>query len=483
MTLPGVSQTVLDGQLGVSSANGGLPPVFFGTSSAGTANTLYSFAKPSAVTAAIGEGELPDALCLALQVAGGTVHAFKTAGSVAAANSAVTASGGGPTVTVAGTATNHYDAILTIIVGGALGTATFTYTLDGGKTTSPVFTVPAGGSYLIPGTGITATFPAGTYVADETYSFTTTPATYNSADLSTAITAALAVNELWSFAVFTGYSATASAAATLYSAIGGHLTSFANAFRYMRAIMSTGADTPGDVNTAFDAVEDRRIFLAYSRSRQAIANTIVGRGNPHLPLAIQAAARCAQIKASTSPAWVDLGGLTGASEAEFDERQNGEILHSHKINAPTTYIGRSGVYLTNGLLNSPAGSDFKYWQWGRITDIASTVTYQGMLPYVNSSPRVLPNGTGFIDPRDAARMNGRVNGGLTDNLINPTTDEGTKGFVSGANFAVDQTVNILTSSTVEGATRIVPRAQTQNINTTVALTQQIGNPETEAPAA
>ena len=482
MTLPGVSQTVLDGQLGVTEP-GSTIPVFFGASTLGTANTLYAFSKPSDVISTLGNGELVEALCHTLQVAGGTVHAIKTTSSVAAANSAVTASGGGPTVTVAGTATNHYQAVITIVAGGALGTATFTYTLDGGKTTSPIITVPGGGTYLIPNTGITATFGAGTYVAAETYSFTTTPATYNSADLSTAVTAALLLNEVWSFAVFTGYSASASAAATLFSAIDGHLTSFANSIRYLRAIMSGGNDTAANVNTAFDAVSSRRILVAHSKLRIATANAFVGWGSPKLPVAYALAARCAQIKPSTSPAWVELGGFTSCSEPDFDERENGEVLHNHKVIATTTYIGRSGVYPTNGLLHSPAGSDFKYWQWGRVVDIASLTTYQGMLPYVNSSPRARTDGTGRIDPRDAAKMNGRVNNGLTDNLLNPTTDEGTKGYVSGARFAVDETINILTSSRLQGDTRLVPRPQAEQVVTTIALTQQIGNPETEAAAA
>src|SRR6187455_1984458 len=107
MTLPGVSQSILDGQLGVTQAGSGIP-VVFGASTSGTANVLYAFAKPSAVVSALGNGDLVECLCHILQVAGGTVHAFKTAASVAAANSAVTASGGGPTVTIAGTATNRY---------------------------------------------------------------------------------------------------------------------------------------------------------------------------------------------------------------------------------------------------------------------------------------------------------------------------------------------------------------------------------------
>jgi hypothetical protein len=482
MTLPGVSQTILDGQLGVTEPGLGVPLVF-GASTAGTVGGFYSFAKPSSVISTLGNGDLVEQVCHILQVAGGAVHCVKTAASVAAANSAVTASGGGPTVTVAGTATNHYDAILEIIVGGALGTATFTYTLDGGQTTSPVITVPGGGSYVIPNTGITATFAAGTYVATETYSFTTTPATYNGADLSDAVTVALNQNEIWSFAVFAGYSASASAAATLFSAIDGHLTTLANKFRYLRAIISTGDDTPSAVNAAFDAVSSRRIYPLYAKARIATANAFVGWSNPHLPFSFGVAARCAEIKPSTSPAWVGLGGLTSVSDPTFDERQNGEILHSHKIGAPTTYIGRSGTYVTNGLLKSPAGSDFRYWQWGRIIDIASLTTYQGMLPYVNSSPRALVDGTGRIDPRDAARMNGRVNNGLNDRLITPVTDEGTKGYVSGAQFAIDETINILTSSRLQGDTRVVPRPQAEQVETTIALTQTIGNPETEATAA
>lgn len=482
MTLPGVSQTILDGQLGVTQPGIGVP-IVFGYATGGTVGQFYSFAKPSSVIATLGNGEAVECLCHILQVAGGTVHFVKTDGSVAAANSAVTASGGGPTVSIAGTATNHYDAILTVVEGGALGTGTFTYSLDGGQTTSPIFTIPGGGSYVIPNTGITVTFAAGSYVAGETYSFTTTPATYNGTDLADAITAALDLNELWSFAVFSGYSASASAAAALFSAVDAHLTTLATKFRYLRAIMSTGEDTPGAVNTAFDAVESRRIYPLYAKARIATANAFVGWSNPHLPFSYAVAARCAQIKPSTSPAWVGLGGLTGVSDPTFDERQEGETLHSHKIGAPTTYIGRSGVYVTNGLLKSPAGSDFKYWQWGRITDIASLTTYQGMLPYVNSSPRVLSDGTGRIDPRDAAKMNGRVNNGLTDNLISPVTDEGTKGYVSAAQFAVDETVNILSSSRIQGDTRIVPRAQAEQVETTIALTQTIGNPETEATAA
>lgn len=483
MALPGVTQTVLDGQLGVSSSTGGPPPVFFGASSLGTANTLYSFAKPSDVISTLGDGELVEALCHTLAIAGGSVHAFKTAASVAAANTAVAQTGGGPAVTVAGSATNHFSFVGTIVLGGALGTATFTYSLDGGKNTSAVLTVPAGGSYVIPGTGLTLTFPAGTYVADEVYTFTSTPATYNSSDLTAAITAAINANEVWSFAVFTGYSATASAAATLFSSIDTHMTSLANGFKYLRTLMSTGADAVNDVNTAFDAVSSRRIGLWYSRARIPTVNAKVGWGNPLLPFLYAVAARMAQIKASTSPGWVELGGLDGVTEPEFDERQAGESLHNHAINAPTTYIGRSGIYTTNGLLHSPAGSDFKYVQWGRITDIASLLTYQGVLPSTNSSPRTLTDGSGKIDPRDAARIDTRVQGKLDTGLIDPITDEGTKGYVSAVQFATDQTNDVLTSSIIQGDTRIVPRAQAERIITTIALTQQVGTTPTETEAA
>lgn len=91
--------------------------------------------------------------------------------TIASVASAVTKSGTGPDVTLTGTPTLTASIVLKMILGGAVATATFQYSLDGGTTWSTTKTTAA--TYAIPGTGITAAFASGTYVADDTYSFTT----------------------------------------------------------------------------------------------------------------------------------------------------------------------------------------------------------------------------------------------------------------------------------------------------------------------
>lgn len=82
--------------------------------------------------------------------------------------------GTGPSVTVSGTPDEHRDFIILVTAGGARGTATFNWSKNAGASWDGTgITVPVGGTYVLGTTGITATFPAGTYVQWETYLFDT----------------------------------------------------------------------------------------------------------------------------------------------------------------------------------------------------------------------------------------------------------------------------------------------------------------------
>lgn len=210
MALPGQTITLRDGGLGLAVAN---PTkfLFVGPSSSGTANQITTHSRSQAVRSALGEGLVVEAACRALDVAGGSVDVLKTAASVAAANTDITKVGGhtGPTVTVAGNAVLPFDVVLTVRAGGTLGAGTFDYSLDGGKTRSEILTIPGGGSYAIPNTGLTLTFPAGTYNAGDQYTFATTPAMYNATDLTNAWAAVLKSSSEWPIIVFCGQAADA----------------------------------------------------------------------------------------------------------------------------------------------------------------------------------------------------------------------------------------------------------------------------------
>lgn len=60
----------------------------------------------------------------------------------------------------------------TITLGGALGTMTMSYTIDGGTAVTGITTAPNSGANFViavPGTGVTLTFPPGTYIISDIY--------------------------------------------------------------------------------------------------------------------------------------------------------------------------------------------------------------------------------------------------------------------------------------------------------------------------
>lgn len=475
MALPNASLSTRDGQLGLAESSTDRVLVI-GPTSAGTANTLYTHSQPSAAEAALGSGAAITCAGHIMDVAKTSVDIFKSGASVASSNTAVTASGGGPAVSVAGSAYNALAAVVTVVTGGALGVGTFKYTLDGGRTVGETRTIPAGGSFVIPGSGLTLTFAAGTYVAAETYTFSATPATFNSSDLSTAATALLLLNDRWKFIVLAGQAANGASSATLASAIGGHITSLQAQGRYPVAFVDTGNDTAPNVNTAFVAVEDLDLACFFGKQRIIVANPIEGWREPELPYVYGAAARAAKLSRATNIGFVGAGKLEQTSITKplisFDEAKQGEQLHNKKINTTRTYVGRTGAYPVNGLIKSPAGSDFRFIHWKLAFNALLETVYDALQLYVNASLRVKTDGSGRIHPFEAARINKEVNQKIRIAVLDPLTEQG-RGYFSDVLFAVDETWNMLTSNEMKSNLNAVPLANTEQVSVVAGLTTQI----------
>jgi hypothetical protein len=155
MVLPKQTITVLDPGLGLVEPAAD-SPVYIGTSSAGTVDTLYSFSALNTIRSTLGYGPLAEDVAKALRERGGPVLAVKAAGSVAATTTAVVQTGGGPLVTLAGVATDRFTGRITVMKGGALGVAEFVHTLDNHDSAQVTPTsgtqrlIPAGGTFLMP---------------------------------------------------------------------------------------------------------------------------------------------------------------------------------------------------------------------------------------------------------------------------------------------------------------------------------------------
>ncbi|MBA2724285.1 MAG: hypothetical protein H0U56_15635 [Methylibium sp.] len=405
----------------------------------GTVNTLKTYNSLNALIAGEGQGPAVEAAAYTLQNSGGPIRFMKLATSVAGAVSALAKSGAGPAITIAGTPNDDYQVYLVIPSGGGgiLGTGKFQYSLDGGLTLSEVQVIPAGGTYAIPNSGMTLTFPAGTYVALETYTGTGTAPMWNASDLGTGITALLAdVTTTWRFLVCCGRIATGAAAATIAAALQSHMNSFAAQFRYRRAIVDSGDEAAAAaVITAWTSTAADRVAPAFRGFTRASGKPFPGFAYVKSRVVDALAFQASRVLPSTDLGRVASGALPGVLSIEHDEFLLGPTLDDAKISTLRTIPGNTGYFITNGRLKAGVGSDFQYWQYGILMDIACETVYARQAQFLNAGYRRNPNGT--ILEADASRLEGLVLADLGAALLQPRNEEGTQGHVSGLRYAID----------------------------------------------
>lgn len=497
MALPGITNTILDGGLGVTSPASNRAHVV-GSSESGTANTPTLISNQRQLKETFGtHGPLIDCAGYILDHAGGPIVCTKTTDGVAAtyddgggagSTGAVQASTGAGAdneinldVSVSAPK-NDFAVIVTIVTGGALAAVTFTYSLDGGQTTSPV--IAAASSVALGSTGITLEFEAGSsaaYVAGATYTFTTKAPHYSAANLTTAY-AAIDLSPLtFDYFVFAGEAAGSSAAATLFANISAKMNSYLSQDRYYRALMGGGDDTAANALSALAALTSSRVGLVFGQFRTAPVFSVVGRALPHLPGVYLAAARAAGNVMSTDLAQTSgaesvgpaVGApVTGLSHNEYTQNAG---LDDAKVGTLRTYPNLTGVFLTNAWLKSGVGSDFEFWQHGRIMDEACKVVSAQHSQLISSNVIVKNDGSGQLTEFAALAIEKRVQRAL-DNVIGsavrgigPTTIDGSTGHVSDIRYQVDRTNNVLSTKELIATVSIVPRGYLKRLTTTLSF--------------
>jgi hypothetical protein len=168
MSIPSVSIKFVDGGLGILPPGPGGAQAAVGVSLSGTVNTIYPVANGSADVNALGGGPLAESCAAVNDVTGTVVYAVPcpivSAGSV----SAWTQVGSGAGV-VSATVGPHVEVDVKCSTGGAVGTAAFQLSVNGGAYGAPVVSVGTTWAYRVPGTFCTLTFAAATYRANDVY--------------------------------------------------------------------------------------------------------------------------------------------------------------------------------------------------------------------------------------------------------------------------------------------------------------------------
>jgi len=472
VSIPSITQIIRDPGLATTPA-AITNYLFLGCSQKGPTNAVSAFSSPGDVIDTFGDGPLSEDLCYFLAIAGGPVYAVRLATSVAATTSSVTATrfaSSTGTVAVSGTALDAYEARVEIKVTGAPGTSQFRYSLDNGLTYSQQTITPSGGTYALPNTGLTLTF-ANSVDKGDVFTFTTTEPGFGTTDLATGMDVVKADNTPIAAIVLSGQFATASAAATVAAAMATHASALFQLFRPIRFMMDAGGDNIATTKTGFAAFVSERSAICYGRAVTSSGKPIVGRGSPKCSIVRALAGRAGSRLLSTDLAWYSAGALPGVQAITHNEYLT-ELMDVEGFTTLRTHQGVAGIFPTNVRLRSQVGSDYQFWQHGRVMDAATSTSYIALLPFLSSSVRTIAGGK--IDPRDAGSWEAKNKDALRTVLQDPDNEQGTTGHVSALDVSIDRNNNVLASGTVKVKVAIQPLGYAKTIINELSFSANVG---------
>jgi len=459
MTVPAVTITELDGALGVLPSSAGALFAVVGVSEKGPLDTPATYARVLDLVTDFGYGPMVEAAAHAINRYGKPVVVVRTGQSTAAAASAVTQTGSGTSVAtvdlVETTPLDDYEVVITVVTGGTvgIGPVLIRYSLDGGRTNCPVTDLGTASSFEITGTGVTVDLAAGTLVAGDTISFTTTASLFNSGEITSALTALgnSAVN--WEQVLIAG-----PLDDTLKGVVDGLVSGFAASGKYHNWFGNARVPDPGETEAAYltalnAALTADSLHGAVCAGACRYPSGVSGRSHRR-PVSFVAAARHSNVDEDVNVADVNLGALNGiiirdtnGNPDEHDEFIN-PGLDDAGFMVLRTWDQLEGVYINRPTMFSPAGSDFDLVPHRRVMNLASRTIRPYMVRRLNKSILV-DSTTGFILEEEAREIEAGGLGVLQAALL-------AKPKASAVQFVLSRTDNILSTSTLTGTVRVTP---------------------------
>lgn len=364
-------------------------------------------------------------------------------------------------VTQASSTLDGYDLLVTIDTAGGLGAGTFTWSVDGGADTSDPTLIPAGGIFVIPGTGLVLTF-SGSFVLGDTYEVKTSTAGFTNSDINAALTALLANPTPFGFVHVVGMGASAAAAASLAAVVDAAMTTAQTNFRYAWSLIEC-PQGEGDsaIATAFENFTSDRIGVAAGdilhvsaisgAQIRRNAATVISTRMCSLPPSIDAANDNSD----------ELAAYSRVTQLFRDEFAT-PALDGQRFMTMRTEQGDPGFYLTNpNLMNI---DDFSLAQYRRVMDVGCGIVRKVLLPFLNSRVQVNKK-TGYISTLWASRVEKRANrilqAGLNVGSANADAED--------TSVVVTRNVNILSTRTVPVTVGIIPFGYAKFIYITIGF--------------
>lgn len=436
----------------------------------GTQNQAGVYGSMTAVKSDFPSGRLVEAASFVMNRAKKPVVLVRAAASTNGAYSSITKTGTGTSVMTAGSSFPSDDFVATVefLTGGTIGVAgiTYRYTLDGLVWTGPIALGVANTiALMLPpsltvASGAGLALGAGTIVAGDKATFTTTAPVMNNADLVAALEALRLSTLRYEAVLVDGVSdATQFGAAGTWRAArdgDGRFYSFIENTRYKTSV-ETEAAYKTALDTVYGAVSDIGTMLCADGFDAPSQETGLTLRRPTSWFAAARGMSRALAEDISAPAYGPADGLSILDSKGASKYHNEEMfptLDDAKYVTMRTFAGETGFYITNPNLFSPLGSDWYYWQYARLMNRALEITGSVLrkrlsLGIDRVQDSVLP--IIRISEEDAVEIEGLVREAILKDLRGQVTDAG---------YSIVRTDDIggLGPVTINGDTWIVPKA-------------------------
>ncbi len=364
----------------------------------------------------------------------------------------------------------------TAVVGDA--GATYRVSLDGGKTYGKVTALDTDSEIEIDNTGITIELGAGTLVAGDVITFTTSRPLATNSDLPASLEALRATSSPFE-AVLVDMEADAETVGliALWLLDLNVAGKFPVVFLTVRPMAEDETETEYKDALALMLAEAACTDVVLCADAADMVSTFRGISQAR-PTGLPVAARSMAVDIGTEPAYVALGPLTSVriSDARGNPRHHNEDkypgLDDLRLTTLRTIEGFEGVYITNTNLLSASGSDFVYLPHARVMNRAASIAWQTLTKQlsrgVTKDPKAGPNGERYI--ADSAAK-------LIESLVQDAIDPAVKGKVDDLRFRLSRTDDISSNggATITCFLESVALSYVKQFNVTARYVKQIAS--------
>lgn len=460
MSVPAVTINRLDNQLGVVPPQTGDTMAIVGNCTTGPIDTPTRCARDVDVRATFGEGPTVESACYELEWTGRPVIITRTGTTTVGAYTNLVTSGVlGTSVVTNNAATepvDDFEAYLEVVTGGTIGVAGITYkwSLDGGRTMSAITALGTAVFALLPG-NVRFNFAAGTLLAGDKVTCRTTAPKWNTAQLSSALTALKNSLEVFQIVQVVGPIAgdadvvAMQAAAVAMEAVGKEVS-----FVWNTRVRNVG-ETEAQFKTAMDTA------FAASVSKQSIpcaegceTQSPISQRQYLRPISFSVASRLVDVRPGQDIAEKDLGPLPGvrivdaANNPKHHDERLFPGLDDSRFTTLRSWANSRGAFVNNCRVLSTPGSDYQFGQHLRVINLACDIARR-VLEGRSSADVIVSASNGFIIEDEASDIDTAVDHELDELLVKTRN-------ASAAKFLLNRTDNLLSTFKLKGKVRVTP---------------------------